>query len=114
MKIYHFIREDGKATVWVETDRSFYPLPHLIAHSTTGMDWGFGGKGPADTALSMLADYFQEYPQLVSKDWRETRSWLYHQDFKWAFLSNATLGETFTIAEERIKKWMEMSEGKTP
>jgi len=34
------------------------PLRHVVRHSPTGMEWGYGGSGPADLALSILTDYF--------------------------------------------------------
>jgi len=33
------------------------PLRHIERHSPTGFEWGYGGSGPADLALSLLADY---------------------------------------------------------
>jgi len=32
------------------------PLRHLVHHSPTGMEWGYGGSGPADLARSIIAD----------------------------------------------------------
>jgi hypothetical protein len=29
-------------------------LPHVIRHSPTGLNWGYGGSGPADCARSIL------------------------------------------------------------
>jgi hypothetical protein len=29
-------------------------LPHVVQHSPSGMNWGFGGSGPADLARSLL------------------------------------------------------------
>lgn len=31
-----------------------YDLPHIVRHSPTGFEYGYGGSGPADLALSML------------------------------------------------------------
>lgn len=31
-------------------------LPHLPSHSPTGMNWGYAGAGPCDTARSLLID----------------------------------------------------------
>ena len=139
MKTYHFTCEDGKAKISVTTDQSLYALPHVVLHSPTGFGWGYGGSGPGDAALSILADYFQEDHKFTKKGYRnetcpvcygesaecsacdglggqrvQSLDNRYHMAFKWAFLSNATLGETFTITEERIKAWVEMSERSTP
>jgi hypothetical protein len=40
--------EQGSLTSW--------PLVHVIEHSPTGLEWGYGGSGPSDTALSLLTD----------------------------------------------------------
>lgn len=32
------------------------PLPHVGRHSPDGFQWGYGGSGPADLALSILTD----------------------------------------------------------
>ena len=29
-------------------------VPHTARHSPTGIEWGYGGAGPADLALSVL------------------------------------------------------------
>ena len=29
-------------------------IPHAARHSPTGIEWGYGGSGPADLALSVL------------------------------------------------------------
>ena len=73
---------DGRALVWVDEDR---PLPQVVHHSPSGFEWGYGGSGPADLALSILA--------LVIGDERETvgifegrtcgaLAWQLHQLFK--------------------------------
>lgn len=49
------------------------PLPHVVLHSPTGYDWGYGGSGPADLALSILAHYLGD---------RHLAERL-HQEFKW-------------------------------
>ena len=33
------------------------PLRHVVHHSPTGFEWGYAGSGPADLAISILADY---------------------------------------------------------
>ncbi|HEY8414641.1 MAG TPA: DUF6166 domain-containing protein [Thermaerobacter sp.] len=49
------------------------PLPHVVLHSPTGYDWGYGGSGAADLALSILTHY------LGDRHLAE----LLHQEFKW-------------------------------
>lgn len=56
-----------------------YPLNpryDLRQHSPTGLEWGYGGSGPAQLALAILAhEYDDEFAQR------------YYQDFKWAVVS---------------------------
>lgn len=54
-------------------------IPHrYVKHSPTGMDWGYGGSGPADLALNALALY-------IGRE-RAERNGLY-QEFKWEFIA---------------------------
>ena len=34
-------------------------VDHVSLHSPTGFEWGYLGSGPADLALSLLADHFE-------------------------------------------------------
>ena len=47
-----------------------YTLRHLRLHSS-GFEWGYGGSGPSDLALSLLADYLDEDPVRVLT-WAQT------------------------------------------
>jgi len=38
----------------------WHRLPHCNLHSPSGFEVGYCGSGPADTAASILADYFGE------------------------------------------------------
>ncbi|MGC9084405.1 MAG: DUF6166 domain-containing protein, partial [Anaerolineae bacterium] len=39
------------------------PLQHIVRYSPTGFEWGYGGSGPADLALSILRDYLGDHPE---------------------------------------------------
>lgn len=56
---YHAARyRDGRVRI-IAHDRQTgdrYELPHITRHSPTGMEWGYGGSGPADLARSLLID----------------------------------------------------------
>lgn len=59
--IYRGIRVDDGATVHVEdTENQTYVVLDwrldLANHSPTGLEWGYGGSGPAQCALAILAD----------------------------------------------------------
>ncbi len=52
----------GDTAVYVEQGGCRWPLRHVVHHSPSGLSWGYGGSGPADTALSILADALGERP----------------------------------------------------
>ena len=58
-----------------------YPLHHVIYHSPTGFAWGYGGSGPADLAMSILADHLGEHPKDIAPFLGNPRCWQYHQNF---------------------------------
>lgn len=66
MKTYIGVRSSKGVEVFVVrmtregAERS--QLKHLIHHSPDGFEWGYGGSGPSDLALSILADFFNEDP----------------------------------------------------
>lgn len=69
------------------------PLSHIVRHSPDGFNWGYGGSGPADTALSILTD-------CVGKSVAEA----FYQEFKQQFV--AGWGNSFEITEDEIKAWL--------
>src|SRR6266571_3157367 len=68
-------------------------LPHCNLHSPSGFEVGYCGSGPADTAASILADYFGEEREFVERAWRgrwQSRPSLalkLHQSFKFEVIA---------------------------
>jgi hypothetical protein len=59
MKVYHGMRTESGCTVVVEEDGEFTGLDYrldLRNHSPDGVEWGYGGSGPAQLALALAAD----------------------------------------------------------
>lgn len=95
MKIYKGKRCLGGARgqmIVVEENGKEYWLNHIERHSPDGFEWGYGGSGPADTALSILTDCLgkMQANQL-------------YQSFKWDLV--AGWGDKFSISEAEIKNW---------
>lgn len=67
----------------------------LVYHSPTGFEWGYGGSGPADLALNILAIFVPPY-------W----AWKYHQRFKERYIASMPKGGG-TIKAAEIKRWLE-------
>jgi hypothetical protein len=70
-------------------------VPHrIVKHSPTGMEWGYGGSGPADFALNILSVFIGQ--ELAER---------YHQEFKWQFIAPLPT-EGGTIKREDILAWV--------
>src|SRR5215510_6275516 len=81
MKTYTGTRtEDGCAVVVSDAGgtRILDPRLDLRNHSPTGFEWGYGGSGPAQLALALLADHLADDEQAVAL----------HQSFKFAVVAN--------------------------
>lgn len=48
----------GQSVYVVINDSESKLLRHIVRHSPDGFQWGYGGSGAADLALSILTDYF--------------------------------------------------------
>ena len=59
MKTYQGIRQGRAVDVTVNGCR-LDPRFDLWNHSPTGFEWGYGGSGPAQLALALLADYLAD------------------------------------------------------
>lgn len=68
------------------------PLKHIVRHSPTGFEWGYGGSGPADLALSILTNAFGK--AIAEK---------YYQKFK---VIVASLDDNWSLDIEDIKDFL--------
>jgi hypothetical protein len=72
------------------------PLAHrYVKHSPTGFSFGYGGSGPADLALNILA--------LVIPVKEAAHYGLYHR-FKFAHIATASQGDTLSL--RTVRKWI--------
>ena len=76
MKRYQGIREGYVAEVTVD-GRPLNPRLDLWNHSPSGFEWGYGGSGPAQLALALLADHLGNDQEAVRL----------HQQFKHAIVA---------------------------
>ena len=65
MKVYAGRRE-GRAVIVTVEGRPLNPRLDLRNHSPTGFDWGYGGSGPAQLALALLADHLGNDEEAMS------------------------------------------------
>ena len=77
-------------------------LTHICRHSPDGFEWGYGGSGPSDLALSIMTDYFSRQGEEAPIHKADSC----YQDFKWAFIS-PILEDGWCITEGLITDWLE-------
>ena len=92
--------------VVVEVNREPLPLRlELINHSPTGFEWGYGGSGPAQLALAILADYYApDFPTVVMNPDRSRLALRSYQAFKWDVV--AKLPDEWTLTTDDIETWL--------
>jgi uncharacterized protein (DUF2249 family) len=93
-------RPDGHAVVGVfdnTTDKAHeVPLRlGLFNHSPTGFEWGYGGSGPSQLALAILADVLKDDAFAVRL----------HQEFKWRYVAN--FKDAWRINEFTVSQWVQ-------
>ena len=92
MKQYMGRREGYAVTVTVD-GRRLNPRLDLWNHSPTGFEWGYGGSGPAQLALAILADHCGDDEQALN----------FYQRFKWAVIAELPHRE-WTLNSEDIDR----------
>jgi len=85
-------RREGHAVIVTVDGRRLNPRLDLYNHSPTGFEWGYGGSGPAQLALALLADCLGDEQEAI--EW--------HQDFKSAVVAGLPR-EGWTLTDEEIR-----------
>ncbi|WP_139234514.1 DUF6166 domain-containing protein [Alicyclobacillus macrosporangiidus] len=70
------------------------PLKHQVLHSPTGMEWGYGGSGPADLAYSILCTVTD--PETAER---------YHKEFKWDFVAGFDR-DRWELDRHQVESWL--------
>jgi hypothetical protein len=93
MKTYRGFRaETGTAIVEVD-GRPLDLRLDLDNHSPTGFEWGYGGSGPAQLALALLADATGD----------DDRARTAHQRFKGEYVSRLARNERWEITDQDVR-----------
>ena len=92
MKRYTGSRTEHGVTVTVDGVRLNSRLD-LRNHSPTGFEWGYGGSGPAQLALAILADHLAIDAKALAD----------YQNFKWHVVANLPL-EGWTLSSAEIEE----------
>jgi Family of unknown function (DUF6166) len=83
----HVLRDDGSS------------LPSrcdLRNHSPTGFSWGYGGSGPSQLALAILADFTGDDELALEL----------YQAFKWDVIAKLDMHQSHTITATDIAAWL--------
>jgi hypothetical protein len=71
-------KRQGHTVVVTVNGATLNPRLDLWSHSPTGFEWGYGGSGPAQLALALLADCLDNDDEAIRL----------HQEFKWKVVAN--------------------------
>ena len=87
-------REKREETNTITVNDKPLPLRQDLVNHSNEFDWGYGGSGPAQTALAILAElYGDQIAQRV------------HQEFKWQVIARQE-GSDFGMNSLMIDGWM--------
>lgn len=92
MKTYRGFR-DAQGNTHVEVNgRPLEWRLDLDNHSPTGLEWGYGGSGPAQLALALIADCTGNDERAIER----------HQDFKWRCVAKLPKSEWMLTSRDII------------
>lgn len=121
MKTYHLIPGaeplDDTSVIVEEPgkpNRDLDPRLDLRNHSPTGFAWGYGGSGPAQLALAILADFFASNTTPRLERWPEPKcktegDWIalqLYQGFKDVHVSRWAGNASLTIPASLVESWV--------
>ena len=102
MKSYEGRRSNGEIFVTVNS-RALDPRFDLSFHSPDGFEWGYGGSGPAQLALALLADCLSDDEQALAE----------YQSFKSAVVAGLPC-DGWTLTEEQIRNSLAPDSTRSP
>jgi len=89
-------RREGYAALVTVDGRPLSPRLDLWNHSPTGFEWGYGGSGPAQLALGLLADH-------LGDDHKAVRL---HGEFKRILVANLDY-RGWTLTSDQVARVLE-------
>ena len=94
-KVYTGRRGPQGCVVWVIDEngerKPLNPRRELRNHSPTGFEWGYGGSGPAQLALAILAEHLGDDRAALNR----------YQRFKWACIAQIR-SASWSLSSEEI------------
>ncbi len=111
IKVYEGKRDaDGKVSVTVgilsrlgtiSDEKPLDPRQDLRNYSPDGFEWGYGGSGPSQLALAMLADALGDVERAKEN----------YQHYKWQFVAKFPAAG-WRITDEQVRYDVDVIEGK--
>ena len=95
-------RRQGYAVIVTVDGQPLNPRLDLWNHSPTGFEWGYGGSGPAQLALAILADHCAD----------DTEAFNFHHRFKWMVV--AELPREWTLTTDGIERVLQTLRAQEP
>lgn len=96
------------------------PRTDLFNHSPNGFEWGYGGSGPAQLALAILADHLASQPAQIlaavtgiGEEWHDGASLAdrvairLHQAYKLRCIATLRQGEPFELTTNDVSQFIE-------
>lgn len=77
----------------------------LTNHSPDGACWGYGGSGPAQLALGLIADVLMD--KLQDPKEIKDKVFLYYQKFKSEIIAGLDQGKGWKMTSQFISNWIE-------
>ena len=102
----HGVFGDDWEVYSVDTSGKATPLPprhDLFNHSPDGFAWGYGGSGPAQLALALLAHHLGDDDEALRL----------YQPFKAAVIASMDQESDWTLTVDDIKRGIAAAEGNT-
>ena len=90
-------RREYHLTIVTVNDRPLDPRLDLWEHSPSGFEWGYGGSGPAQLALALLADHLGD----------DELAMALHQDFKLAVVAKLSQ-PTWLLTSDQIEEAVQL------
>ena len=76
------------------------PRLDLRNHSPTGFAWGYGGSGPSQLALAILADFLQD----------DRRALVLYQPYKWRVIAQLDKNEPWHLSGAQVRDVVDVLE----
>lgn len=96
--------ELGPVRLYAEyEDEARVEVRQVVYHSPTGLEWGYGGSGPADMALTILSHFFGIEPEgfsrkikrarVLTDEYTDSERWVLQCHHSFVFEHVATAGQ---------------------